>query len=156
MGYGKGHEVNSNFLGILNCIEKRYPETFDYFTTSSKKLRTVKLNMLCTTVKAFSKTSLTEVDTETISEYRALFAYLQRSFNVKWLVDRLNNIVQLQFSQPLLDKFHAVDSRTDDTKSKLQDLQDLRTRMTTEARMEVGTMGANLFGYIGDDLFSGP
>lgn len=89
--------------------------------------------------------------------WQVYYRSIQRpSFNVKWLVEHLNYIEQLQFSQPLLDKLHAVDSRVDDGKSKLEDLQDLCTRMTTsEAHKDVGAMGASLaVGYIGDDLFS--
>ena len=42
----------------------------------------MKLNMLCTIVKDYTRTSMTEVDIEMIAEYRAQFADLQRSFNV--------------------------------------------------------------------------
>ncbi|KAK1385521.1 hypothetical protein POM88_023256 [Heracleum sosnowskyi] len=153
-GLWKGHEVNSECLGLLDCIAERYPETFDYFTTHSK-FCTIKLNALCATVKAFTKTSMNEVDTEMIAEYRAQFADLQRSFNVRWLVNRLDYIEKLRFPDPLLDKLHGVDSRIDDAKSKLQDLQALRVRIMTESYRDIGTTDTSLdVGYIGDDLFS--
>ena len=103
-----------------------YPETFDHFTTNSKKLCTMKLNMFCTIVKDYTRTSMTEVDTEMIAEYRAQFADLQRSFNVKRLVNHLNSLQD----KLLPDKLDAVDSWIAD-----------------------GTPDA---GYIGDDLFRGP
>lgn len=155
-GLWKGHEVNSECLSLLDCITERYPETFDHFTTNSK-FCTMKLNALCATVKAFTKTSMNEVDTEMIAEYRAQFADLQRSFNVRWLVNRLDYIEKLRFPRPLLDKLHAVDSRIDDAKSKLHDLQALRVRMMTESHRDIGTLDASPdVGYIGDDLFSSP
>ncbi|KAK1385520.1 hypothetical protein POM88_023255 [Heracleum sosnowskyi] len=157
IGLWNGHEVNSEFLGLLDCIAKKYPETFDNFTPNSKKLCTMKLNMLCTIVKDFTRTSMTEVDIEMITEYRAQFADLQRSFNVRWLVNRLNYIEQLQFPRPLLDKLDAIDSCIDDAKSKLQDLHALRVRTLTEIHMDIGTKENSLdIGYIGDDLLSGP
>lgn len=122
LGLWQGYEVKYEFIGLLDCIAKKYPETFDCFTTKSKELCTLKLNMLCATVKTFTNTSITKIDAEMFAEYRALFSDLQRSFNVNCLVDRLNYVEQLQFSQPLLDKFHAVDSFIGDAKSKLQDL----------------------------------
>ncbi|XP_063942317.1 uncharacterized protein LOC135150054 [Daucus carota subsp. sativus] len=109
-GLWKGHEVNSEFLSLLDCIEKKYPETFDPFTTNSKKLCTMKLNMLCTIVKDYTRTLMTEVDIEMIAEYRAQFANLQRSFNVKWLVNHLNCVEQFQIVHLLPDKLDAVDS----------------------------------------------
>ena len=130
IGLWKGHEVNSEFLSLLDCIEKKYPETFDHFTTNSKKLCTMKLNMFCTIVKDYTRTSMTEVDTEMIAEYRVQFADLQRSFNVKWLVNHLNCVEQFQITHLLPDKLDAVDSWIAD-----------------------GTPDA---GYIGDDLFRGP
>ena len=129
-GLWKGHEVNSEFLILLDCIEKKYPETFDHFTTNSKKLCTMKLNMLCTIVKDYTRMSMTEVDIEMIAEYRAQFADLQRSFNVKWLVNHLNYIEQFQITRLLPDKLDAVDSCIAD--------------------------GSHDAGYIGDDLFPGP
>ncbi|KAK1385525.1 F-box domain-containing protein [Heracleum sosnowskyi] len=156
-GLWQGHEVNLEFLGLLDCISKKYPETFEYFTTHNKKLCTMKLNMLCTMVKNFTKTSLTEVDTEMITEYRAQFADLQRSFNVQWLVNHLNSIEQLQCSQPLVDKLHALHSHISDARSKLQDSQTLGMRTMTEIYRNVGTMGTSLVvGNIGECLFSSP
>lgn len=113
--------------------------------------------MLCTIVKNFTDTSLMEVDTEMITEYRAQFADLQRSFNVQWLVNHLNSIEQLQCSQSLLDKLHALDSQIDDARSKLQDLQALGMKTMTEIYRSVRTVGTSLVvGNIGEYLFSGP
>lgn len=112
--------------------------------------------MLCATVKAFTNTCMTKIDAQMLTEYRALFSEMQRSFNVNWLVDRLNYIEQLQFSQPLLDKLHAVDSLIGDAKSKLQDLHARRSKMMKEIHCDSGTVGASLYGNIGDDMFSGP
>lgn len=156
LGLWQAYEVKYEFIGLLDCIAKKYPETFDCFNTSSKELCTLKLNMLCATVKAFTDTSMTKIDAEMLSEYRAIFSDLQSSFNVNWLIERLNYIEQLQFSQPLLDKFQAVDSLIGDAKSKLQDLHALRRKMTKEIHGESGTVGASLYGNIGDDMFSGP
>ncbi|KAK1372645.1 hypothetical protein POM88_028838 [Heracleum sosnowskyi] len=140
----QGYEVKSEFIGILDCIAKKYPETFDNISVNSKKLYTMKLNMLCNIVKAFTETPMSEFNYNMIAEYRDLFANLQRSFNVKWLVDHLNYIEKLQFSHPLIYKLQAVDSRIEYAISKLQDLQALRVRMTKEIHRNVAV------GYIGD------
>ena len=67
--------------------------------------------MLCTSiVKEYTRTSMTEVDIEMIAEYRAQFADLQRSFNVKGLVNHLNCVEQFQIVHLLPDKLDAVDS----------------------------------------------
>lgn len=55
------HEVNSEFVGLLDLMKKRYPETFEQLPTESKKILTVKLNMFCSSVNAFMKTYMTEV-----------------------------------------------------------------------------------------------
>ena len=91
---------------------------------------TMKLNMLCTIVKDYTRMSMTEVDIEMIAEYRAQFADLQRSFNVKWLVNHLNYVEQFQITRLVPDKLDAVDSCIAD--------------------------GSHDSGYIGDDLFPGP
>lgn len=78
------------------------------------------LNMLCTSVNEFLGTSMTEVSTDNITEYRDVFADLQRrGFNVVWLVSHLNYVEQLLFSQHQL---HAINSHIDDA-NKLQELQ---------------------------------
>ncbi|KAL8099812.1 hypothetical protein AgCh_032174 [Apium graveolens] len=155
LGLWQGYMVNYEFISLLDSIAKKYPETFDCFTTKSMELCTLKLNMLCATVKAFTNTSITKIDAEIITEYRALFSDLQRSFNVNWLVDRLNYIEQ-QFSQPLLDKFQEVGSLIGYAKSKSQDLHALRRNTIKEIHGDGGTVGSSLFGNIGDDMFSGP
>ena len=101
--------------------------------------------MLCAIVKAFTETPMSEVDSYMIAEYRDLFANLQRSYHVKWLVDHLNYIEQLQFS-----KLNAVDSRIHNAASTLHDLQALRLRMTRDIQRNIAA------GYIGDYLFSYP
>ncbi|KAK1402968.1 hypothetical protein POM88_002573 [Heracleum sosnowskyi] len=155
-GLWQGYEVNSEFVVLLDLIMKRYPETFEHFITKNKKLCTMRLNMLCTSVNAFTTTTMTEIDAEMITEYRTLFGDLQRSFNIKWLVSRLNYIEQFHFSQ---NELHAIDSSIDDAKSKLLVLQNLRTEKMTKMQEAFGTMGTNLVstaGYIGDDLLPSP
>ncbi|KAK1372649.1 hypothetical protein POM88_028842 [Heracleum sosnowskyi] len=83
-GIWQGHEVNPEFVDLLDVIMKKYPKTFEYFTTKSN-FCTMELNTLCISVNAFTRTSLVDVDTEMINEYKALFADLQRSFNIEWL-----------------------------------------------------------------------
>ncbi|KAK1403075.1 hypothetical protein POM88_002680 [Heracleum sosnowskyi] len=183
-GLWRGHEVNSAFVCLLNCIMDKYPETFEQFTAKNKKLCTRNLNMLCTSLNDFTKLSITEVDSETIVEYRELFAYLNnRGFNVSWAVSRLNYIEHLRFSKPLITELHEIDCRidedktklqelqarvddvksklqdleahVDDAKSKLRDLQTLRLEKLTEIEKSFGTMGTNLsVGSIGADLLS--
>ncbi|XP_074347889.1 uncharacterized protein LOC141686739 isoform X1 [Apium graveolens] len=171
-GLWRGHAVNSEFVILLNAIMDKYPETFDHFTTKNKKFSTMKLNMFCTSVYDFAKISMTEVDTETVAEYRDVFADLQKlGFDVSWLVNRLNYVEQLWISQPLLPELHAIDCdindaksklhdlqfNMDETKYKLQNLQTLRDKKMQEIQKAFGTMGANLaVGYIGDDLLSVP
>ncbi|KAK1378625.1 hypothetical protein POM88_025369 [Heracleum sosnowskyi] len=62
------HEVNSEFVGLLDLMKKRYPETFQKLPTENKKILTMKLNMLCSSVDAFTKTYRTEVDTKLLAE----------------------------------------------------------------------------------------
>ncbi|KAK1362704.1 F-box domain-containing protein [Heracleum sosnowskyi] len=94
-GLWQGHKVKSEFVGLLDLIMKKYPETFEYFTTNteSKLFCTMKLNMLCTSVDAFSKISTTEVDDKMVTEHKVVFAELQKlGFKVNWLESHLNCI----------------------------------------------------------------
>ncbi|XP_074382024.1 uncharacterized protein LOC141723950 [Apium graveolens] len=161
----RGHEVNSEFVCVLDIIMNKYPETFEHFTTINKKLCTMKLNMLCTSVNVFTNICMNQVDAEMISEHRTVFTALQNlGFDVSWLMNRLNFIEQLRFSQPLLPELEAIDSQIENAKNKLQDLQihikdlhTLRAEKMQEIQKAFGTMGANLLvGCIGDDLLSGP
>lgn len=114
----QGYEVNLEFVGLLDLITKKYPETFEHFTAKSKRFYTLKLNMLCTVVKDFLRTSMTDFTTEIITWYRDLFLDLQKwGFNVNWLVSHLNYIEQLHFSKGL----HATNPHIDD-RNKLLDL----------------------------------
>lgn len=116
-GLWQGHEVKSEFVGLLDLIMTKYPETFEYFKAKSERFYTVMLNMFCTLLNEFIRTSLTELNTDIITDYKDQFADLQGwGFNVNWLVSHLNCIEQLWFS-------HATDSHMDDAKNKLQDLQ---------------------------------
>ncbi|KAK1399279.1 hypothetical protein POM88_009142 [Heracleum sosnowskyi] len=161
----QGHEVNSEFVCLLDIIMNKYPKTFEHFTTINEELCTSQLNMLCTSVNVFTKICMNQVDAEMIADHRAVFTALQNlGFNVSWLVNRLNFIEQLRFSQPLLPELDAIDSHINNAKTKLQDLQilikDLHT-LCAEKMQEIekafGTMGANLLvGCIGDDLLSDP
>ncbi|KAL8099199.1 hypothetical protein AgCh_031752 [Apium graveolens] len=171
-GLWRGHEVNCEFVYLLDLIMDKYPETFEHFTTKSNKVCTIKLNALCTLVNDLTRISMTDVDTEMIAEYRDAFAELQKfGFNVSWLVSRLNYVEQVLFSRPLLSELHAIDcrideaksklqefqGRNDDTKSKLRDLETLRAEKMQEIQKAFGTMFKNLLvGHIGDDLFSSP
>lgn len=166
----RGHEVNSEFVCLLERIMRKYPETFEHF--KKNKLSTVWLNMLCTSLNAFTKLSMTEVNFETIVQYKDIFAYLQNlGFNIGWVLSRLNYIQHLRFSKPLIMELHAIDCLIDDAKSEVQDLpaptndaisklrnlQSLRAEKMTEIERDFGTMGTNLaVGFIADDLLSGP
>ncbi|XP_017234938.1 uncharacterized protein LOC108208869 [Daucus carota subsp. sativus] len=156
-GLWQGHEVKSEFARLLHNIMNNYPETFEHFTTSDKKLSTMKLNMLCTSVNVFTKISMTQVDTEMIAEYRDVFAGLQKfGFNVSWLVSRLNYIEKLRNSQPL-SELHVIDCNINSAKSKLQDLETLRKKKMEEIQKAFGSMGTNLaVGCIGNDLLRAP
>lgn len=170
-GLWQGYGVNPDFVCLLDQITIKYPGTFEHLTATNKKFYKMKLDMLCTSVIDFSKVPLTEVDAEMIAEYRDIFADLQKlGFNVSWLVNRLNYIERLHFSQPL-PELHAIDCHIDDAKSKFQDLQiriddakiklqdlhTLRAEKMQEVKKPSGTLGANLAaGYAGYDLLSGP
>ncbi|XP_074347813.1 uncharacterized protein LOC141686669 [Apium graveolens] len=170
-GLWQGYGVNPDFVCLLDQITIKYPGTFEHLTATNKKFYEMKLNMLCSSVIDFTKIPLTEVDAEMIADYRDIFADLQKlGFNVSWLVNRLNYIERLHFSQPLRE-LHAIDLHIDDAKSKLQDLQiriddakiklqdlhTLRAEKMQEAKKPAGTMGVNLAaGYAGYDLLSGP
>ncbi|KAK1356131.1 hypothetical protein POM88_049387 [Heracleum sosnowskyi] len=142
-GLWRGHEVNSEFVCLLDLIMNKYPETFEHFTTKNKKNCTMKLNLLCTSVNDFNRISLTDVNTEMFAEYRDVFAELQKfGFNISLLVSRLNYTEQICIN---------------DTKTKLQDLETLRAEKMQEIQKAFGTMVTNLVvGYIGDDLLSSP
>ncbi|KAK1358837.1 hypothetical protein POM88_043311 [Heracleum sosnowskyi] len=150
-GLWQGHEVHSDFVCLLDRIMHKYPKTFEHFTTKNKKLCTMNLNMLCTTLNDFTKISMTEVSSEMIVEYRDVFACLQnQGFDISWLVNRLNYIEHLRFSKPLIPELHAIDC-------DIQDLQALRMAKMTEIQNAFGTMGTDLAaGSIGYDLLSGP
>lgn len=137
-GLWQGHEVNSEFVGLLDLILEKYPETFEHFNTTSKKLCTIKLNLLCTLVNAFTETTMT--DNEILSEYRTLFTSLQRSFNLEWLVSCLNNIEQLQFSQ---HEIHAINSCIGDAKNKLQVWPTVGAEKLAKKQEAFETMGTN-------------
>ncbi|KAK1400632.1 hypothetical protein POM88_000237 [Heracleum sosnowskyi] len=147
LGFWRGHEVNFEFVCLLNLIMNKYPETFEYFTIKNKKFCTIMLNMLCTSVNDFIKISMTEVDSEMIAEYRDVFADLKIfGFNVSWLVSRLNYIEQLQFSWPLLPELHALDCQINEARKKMQEIE-----------KAFGTLGSTLaVGCIGDGLLSSP
>lgn len=97
-----------------------------------------------------------------IAEYRDLFSDLQRSSNVKWLLNCLNYIEQLLFWQQDLheidshinyckSKLHDLQTRIDDAKCKLRDLQSLRVEKMTELEKAFRIMDTKLgVGYIRD------
>ncbi|XP_074363862.1 FBD-associated F-box protein At5g44490-like [Apium graveolens] len=181
-GLWRRHEVNSEFVCLLDRIMQKYPETFEHFTTKNKKLCSMYLNILCTSLNDFIKISITDFDCEMIVAYRDVFSYLQnQGLDVSWVVNRLNYIEHIWFSKALVNELHSIDchiedaktklqelqaqvnnvkiklqdleTRVDDAKSKLQDLQTLRTEKLTEIEKAFGTMGTNIVvGFIGDDL----
>ncbi|XP_074340832.1 uncharacterized protein LOC141678417 isoform X2 [Apium graveolens] len=168
--FWQGYPVNSEFVSLLDRIMNKYPETFEIFTTTNKKLSTMKLNMLANSVSVFTKISMTQVDTDMIAEHRIVFDALHKlGFNISWLVNRLNYIEQLQVSQPILSELHAIDCRIehakdklqklqiqiDDTKTELQDLHTLRTEKMQQIQKTLGTTSL-VVGYIGDDILSDP
>ncbi|KAK1361495.1 hypothetical protein POM88_045969 [Heracleum sosnowskyi] len=57
----RGHEVSSEYVTLLELIMKRYPETFEQLPRKNKKILTMKLNMLCSSVNALTKTAITEI-----------------------------------------------------------------------------------------------
>ncbi|KAL8103627.1 hypothetical protein AgCh_027995 [Apium graveolens] len=149
------HEVNSEFVGMLDLVKKRYPETFEQVPIENKKILTVKLNLCCSSVNAFMKTCMTEIDTKLLAEYRALFTDLQRwGYNINWLMSRLNYTGHLHLSNPLLSELQAIDSGNDNTESKLKDLQTLHAEMMTdpESFQTTSTSLAATACYIGDGL----
>ncbi|XP_063936142.1 putative FBD-associated F-box protein At5g53640 [Daucus carota subsp. sativus] len=172
LGLWRGHEVNSEFVCLLNRIMNKYPETFESFAIKNKKFCTVMLNMLCTSVNDFIKFTMTEVDRKMIAEYRDVFADLKiLGFDVSWLAGRLNYIEHLQFSHPLLTELYALDghlngarsklqylqTHSGDTEIRLQDLQTLRDEKMQEIEKAFGTLGTKLVaGCIGDELLSTP
>ncbi|WOH10731.1 hypothetical protein DCAR_0730201 [Daucus carota subsp. sativus] len=134
----------------------KYPETFKHFNTKNKKLCTMNLNMLCTSLNDFFKISMADVDSEMIGEYREVFSYLQnQGLDVSWVLDRLNYIEHLRFSKPLFSELHSIDCHIDNAKSKVQELQALRLEKLSEIEKAFGTRGTNLTsGFIGDDLLA--
>lgn len=172
VGLWQGYVVNSEFVSLLDRIMNKYPETFEIFTTTNKKLSTMKLNMLANSVSVFTKISMTQVNTDMIDDHRVVFDALHKlGFDISWLVNRLNYIEQLRFTQPLLSELYAIDCRidyakdklqnlqihVDDTKTELQDLHALRAEKMQQIHKALGTMVMNLVvGYIGDDLLYGP
>lgn len=76
-GIWRSHVINSEFVHLLDNIMLKYPETFEHFSSKSKKLCTMNLNMLCTSLNDFTKISMTEVNSEMIVGYRDVFTYLQ-------------------------------------------------------------------------------
>ena len=151
----QGHEVNPEFVGVLDRIMKSYPETFRQLTTKNKKIWTMKLNTLCSLVNNLVKTPKIEVNAEVLCEYRALFTDLQRwGFKLNWLINHLNRIERLLFSKTIGNELLAIDTRINDAKIKIQDLQTLRLdRMThSESSPTKGTSLAVTAGYLGDDI----
>ncbi|XP_017215971.1 putative FBD-associated F-box protein At5g53640 [Daucus carota subsp. sativus] len=157
-GLWRSHEVNFEFLGLLDRIMHKYPKTFEHFTTKNKKLCTMNLNMLCNSLNDFFKISVANVDSEMIREYREVFSYLHtQGINLSWMLDRLNYLEHLRFSKPLLSELHSIDCQIDDTKTKLQELQSLRVEKLSEIEKAFGTRGTNLAaGFAGDDLLASP
>lgn len=172
-GLWQGIEVNSEFVCPLDQIMKKYPETFEHLNTKNKKFYTMKLNMLCAAVNDYMKIPMAEVDTDMIVEYMDVFADLKKlGLNVSWLVNRLNFVEQIQFSKPLLPKLHATDchnddeaksnlqdlqTRIDDAKTKLHDLEALRSEKMQEIQKAFETIDTNLVvGCVGDDLLPCP
>lgn len=144
----QGHEVNTEYAELLDLIMKRYPETFKDNIIKNHKIWTVKLNMLCSSVNAFTKTSITEVNSEMLTEYRGLFNILQNSgFNIDWLMSHLNYIENLC-------ELYASDLRIDNAKEKLQDLQTLRglKMSASESFWTEGISLASIARNIGDGL----
>lgn len=115
----QGHEINTEYADLLDLIKKRYPETFKHNIIKNQNIWTVKLKLLCSSVNAFTKTSMTEVNSDMLTEYRGLFKILQTSgFNIDWLMSHLNYIENLC-------ELYASDPRINNAKEKLQDLQTL-------------------------------
>ncbi|XP_074340041.1 uncharacterized protein LOC141677858 isoform X2 [Apium graveolens] len=144
----QGHEVNSEYVGMLDLIKEKYPYTFQDLPKKNEKLLTVKLNTLCSSVNAFFKTSMAEVDTEMITEYKILFTTLGSwGFNTNWLLSHVSYIENLH-------ELNASDYRIDDAKNKLQELQTLLAEKSTnsESFQTMGISNASTAAYIGDGL----
>ncbi|XP_074380490.1 uncharacterized protein LOC141721443 isoform X3 [Apium graveolens] len=172
IGLWQGHEVNSDFVCLLDRIMHKYPETFVHFTSKNKKLCTMNLNMLCTSLNDFTKILQDEVDYEIIAQYHDLFAYLQSlGFNLSWVLSHLNYIEHLRFSEPLITELQAIDCRIDVAKTEvqnlqahvgdaidnLQSLQTLHTEKMAEIEKKIENFGTNLaVVLIVGDVLSGP
>lgn len=146
----QGHEVRSEFVGLLNLIIKRYPETFEQFNTRNKLFCTMKLNMFCISVNGFLKSLIADVDAGMLTEFKALFCDLQRwGFNVNWLVSRLNYIEQHHCPQSQRNELHASDSLIDDSKIKSRDMKTVGMEKLPDSDSDASI----LMNYVGDDLF---
>lgn len=144
----QGHVVDSEFVGMLDLIMKKYPKTFRNLPKNNEKILTVKLNTLCSLVNTFTKMSMTEVNTEMLTEFRSLFTDLHKwGFNIKWLVRHLNYIKKLH-------ELHAIDSRIDIAKIKLQEKLTLCAEKMngSESFQTTGTSDAAMSSYIGNGL----
>lgn len=144
----QGHEVNTEYADLLDLMMKRYPETFTHNIIKNHKIWTVKLSMLCSSVNAFTKTSMSEVNSEMLIEYRGLFNVLRDSgFNIDWLMSHLNYIEKLC-------ELYASDPHIANAKRKLQDLQTLHAiKMTaSESVWTEGISLASIARNIGDGL----
>ena len=87
-------------------------------------LSAMNLNLLCTSLDNLTKVSLTEVDCEMIDGYRDICAYLQnQGFHVSWMVNCLNYIEHLCFSQPLIPELHGIDCCIEGAKTEVQNMQ---------------------------------
>ncbi|XP_074332207.1 uncharacterized protein LOC141669532 isoform X2 [Apium graveolens] len=127
LGLLQGHEVNLEFVCLLDRIMHKYPKTFEHFTLKNNNLCTMNLNMLCTSLNDFTKISMTDVNSDVILEFRDVFAYLKSQvFNVSWLVNGL------------IPELYEIDCHIDDASSKLQDLQALRMEKMTEFQNDFG------------------
>lgn len=144
----QGHEVDSECVGMLDLIMKKYPYTFKNLPNKNKKVLTVKLNTLSSSVYAFTKTSMAEVDNDMITEFWDLFTHLRSwGFNTSWL---LRHTLYIKF----LHKLNASDSRIDNAKRKLQELQTLHAEKSTDSESfrTMGSSHASTVAYIGDGL----
>lgn len=153
----QGHEVDLEFVDLLELINKNYPETFEHFTPKSEIFYSMGLNMLCSSVKAFAKVSASEVTLATITKYRNLFTDLKiLGFNISWLVNRLNWVEEIRFSQPLFEELCVIEKRIEASKRELQELQDIRLAKMEEIQVVYGSLGSKLVSSnLADGLFSG-
>ncbi|XP_074341417.1 uncharacterized protein LOC141678892 [Apium graveolens] len=144
----QGHEVASEFVGVLDLIMKKYPKTFRNLPKKNEKILTVKLNTFCSLVNTFTKMSMTEVNTEMLAEFGSLFTDLHKwGFNINWLVRHLNYIKKLH-------ELHATDSRIDIAKIKLQEkLTQCAEKLNgSESFQTTGTSHAAMPSFIGNGL----